>query len=49
MTEESVGTVYVAQGGDLDDIVRDQADRGDETIVNNMGPQHPSTHGVLRL
>ena len=22
---------------------------GDERIVVNMGPQHPSTHGVLRL
>ena len=41
MTDESVGTVYVAQGGDWDDIVRGQADRGDEKIVINMGPQHP--------
>ncbi|MGB7964263.1 MAG: NADH-quinone oxidoreductase subunit D [Propionicimonas sp.] len=36
-------------GGDFADIAREQADRGDETLVINMGPQHPSTHGVLRL
>ena len=28
---------------------RAAAERGDERIVVNMGPQHPSTHGVLRL
>ncbi|MGC3993983.1 MAG: NADH-quinone oxidoreductase subunit D [Propionicimonas sp.] len=36
-------------GGDWADIAGEQAERGDETLVINMGPQHPSTHGVLRL
>ncbi|MGI8457264.1 MAG: NADH-quinone oxidoreductase subunit D [Propionibacteriaceae bacterium] len=43
------GTVYTVTGQDWDSIVADQAARGDERIVVNMGPQHPSTHGVLRL
>lgn len=33
---------------DFKDLVSDQAIQG-ETVLLNMGPQHPSTHGVLRL
>ena len=47
--EETVGTVYTPMGGDWADIVAEQSERGDETLVINMGPQHPATHGVLRL
>ena len=32
---------------DPSDIDVEQTD--DETMIINMGPQHPSTHGVLRL
>ncbi len=47
--DDKADRVYLAQGGDWADIASEQAERGDETVVVNMGPQHPSTHGVLRL
>jgi NADH-quinone oxidoreductase subunit D len=42
--------VIVLGGQDWDEIVAAaQAGTAGERIVVNMGPQHPSTHGVLRL
>ena len=42
-------TVYTAAGGDWADIAEEATALHEERIVVNMGPQHPSTHGVLRL
>ena len=43
------GTVYNAVGGDWQTIAEEASALREERIVVNMGPQHPSTHGVLRL
>ncbi|ACV08206.1 NADH-quinone oxidoreductase subunit D [Jonesia denitrificans] len=40
---------FEAMGGDWDDVAARIRELGEERIVVNMGPQHPSTHGVLRL
>lgn len=47
VTESSSGPVFTVTGGDWNTIDPALAD-GDRIVVN-MGPQHPSTHGVLRL
>jgi NADH-quinone oxidoreductase subunit D len=39
------GRIYTVTGSDWDQIGGEASER----IVVNMGPQHPSTHGVLRL
>jgi NADH-quinone oxidoreductase subunit D len=42
------GRIYTVAGGDWDTV--SGAPEGErDRIVVNMGPQHPSTHGVLRL
>lgn len=39
----------LAQGGDWEDVLAEIQKITSERIVLNMGPVHPSTHGVLRL
>jgi NADH-quinone oxidoreductase subunit D len=41
------GPVYTVSGQDWDAMTAEIV--GNERVVVNMGPQHPSTHGVLRL
>src|SRR5438045_1557830 len=48
--ETSEGRVFTVTGQDWDSIAQGLGEDGvDERVVVNMGPQHPSTHGVLRL
>jgi NADH-quinone oxidoreductase subunit D len=42
-TDAAAMAVELADGGDIPVAAED------ETMIINMGPQHPSTHGVLRL
>ncbi|GAA4944060.1 NADH-quinone oxidoreductase subunit D [Actinoplanes utahensis] len=47
--ETTEGRVFTVTGGDWDDLTATVDPLSNEKIVVNMGPQHPSTHGVLRL
>jgi NADH-quinone oxidoreductase subunit D len=47
--ETPEGRVFTVTGGDWDQLTTDRDPIHDEKIIVNMGPQHPSTHGVLRL
>jgi NADH-quinone oxidoreductase subunit D len=52
-TDHEDGRVYTVGGQDWDEVVAaarsPEFQASDERMVINMGPQHPSTHGVLRL
>jgi NADH-quinone oxidoreductase subunit D len=48
-TDSTPGGERHATGGDWYDLASDAVALAEERVVVNLGPQHPSSHGVLRL
>ncbi len=49
LRREAGGVLRLPEGAAIDPSDIDVEQTDDETMIINMGPQHPSTHGVLRL
>ena len=47
--EDSINTKIQMGSEVVDDYFIEEDVSDDERMILNMGPQHPSTHGVLRL
>jgi NADH-quinone oxidoreductase subunit D len=47
--DDAAARAYTVAGGDWQAVAEEASALSEERIVVNMGPQHPSTHGVLRL